>query len=173
MTAIKTFSIHESPVGPLLLSGDRHALTGLEFADGAARDHKSASEATGFSGRAHWRRDDARFVEERRQLSEYFAGERTSFDFPLVLAGNAFERRVWEALRAIPYGTTITYGELAARLGAPGAARAVGAANGRNPIAIVVTCHRVIGAGGKLTGYGGGLARKRALLAHEGALMPA
>jgi methylated-DNA-[protein]-cysteine S-methyltransferase len=172
MTATKTFSIHESPVGPLLLSGDRHALTGLEFADGAVRDQKSASDATGFARRAAWRRDDARFVEERRQLGEYFAGERTTFDFPLVLAGNAFERRVWEALRAIPYGTTITYGELAARLGAPGAARAVGAANGRNPIAIVVPCHRVIGVRGKLTGYGGGLARKRALLAHEGALLP-
>jgi methylated-DNA-[protein]-cysteine S-methyltransferase len=172
MTAIKTFSIYQSPVGPLLLSGDRHALTGLEFADGAASDQESASEATGFARRADWRRDDARFVEERRQLSEYFAGRRTTFDFPLVLAGNAFERRVWEALRAIPYGTTITYGELAARLGAPGAARAVGAANGRNPIAIVVPCHRVIGARGKLTGYGGGLARKRALLAHEGALLP-
>jgi methylated-DNA-[protein]-cysteine S-methyltransferase len=171
MTAMETFSIHESPVGPLLLSGDRHALTGLQFADGAA-SNQSASEATGFAGRAGWRRDDARFLEERRQLSEYFAGERTTFDFPLALAGNAFEQRVWEALRAIPYGTTITYGELAARLGAPGAARAVGAANGRNPIAIVVPCHRVIGARGKLTGYGGGLERKRALLAHEGALPP-
>jgi methylated-DNA-[protein]-cysteine S-methyltransferase len=172
MTATKIFSIHESAVGPLLLSGDRHALTGLEFAEGVASNQKSAGDATGFASRADWRRDDARFVVERRQLSEYFAGERTTFDFPLVLAGNAFERRVWEALQAIPYGTTITYGELAARLGAPGAARAVGAANGRNPIAIVVPCHRVIGARGKLTGYGGGLARKRALLAHEGALLP-
>jgi methylated-DNA-[protein]-cysteine S-methyltransferase len=175
MTATKIFSIHESPVGPLLLSGDRHALTGLEFAGGVASNRKSAGDATGFARdgrRANWRHDDARFVEELRQLSEYFAGERTTFDFPLVLAGNAFERRVWEALQAIPYGTTITYGELAARLGAPGAARAVGAANGRNPIAIVVPCHRVIGARGKLTGYGGGLARKRALLTHEGALLP-
>jgi methylated-DNA-[protein]-cysteine S-methyltransferase len=175
MTATKIFSIHESPVGPLLLSGDRHALSGLTFADGVASNQKSASEATGFAGHgraANWRRDDARFVEERRQLGEYFAGERTTFDFPLVVEGNAFERRVWEALQTIPYGTRITYGELAARLGAPGAARAVGAANGRNPIAIVVPCHRVIGARGTLTGYGGGLERKRALLAHEGALLP-
>jgi methylated-DNA-[protein]-cysteine S-methyltransferase len=175
MTATKVFSIHESPVGPLLLSGDRQALTRLEFADGAATNRKSLSEATGSvrdGQRANWRRDDARFGEENRQIGEYFAGERTTFDFPLVLEGSSFERRVWEALQAIPYGTTITYGALAARLGAPGAARAVGAANGRNPIAIVVPCHRVIGARGTLTGYGGGLERKRALLAHEGALLP-
>jgi methylated-DNA-[protein]-cysteine S-methyltransferase len=159
MTPNRIFSIYDSPVGPLVLSGDLDAVTGLQFADRVTAPNDSL-------------RDDARFSEERRQLSEYFAGERTAFDFPLKLEGNGFERRVWEALRTIPYGTTTTYGELAARLGAPDAARAVGAANGRNPIAIVVPCHRVIGAGGKLTGYGGGLDRKRALLAHEGALLP-
>jgi methylated-DNA-[protein]-cysteine S-methyltransferase len=159
MTVTRIFTIHESPVGPLVLTGDQQTLTGLKFADRVTVPDSA-------------RRDDARFSEERRQLSEYFSGERTTFEFPISLQGNAFERRVWEALQAIPYGTTTTYGELAARLGAPEAARAVGAANGRNPIAIVVPCHRVIGARGKLTGYGGGLDRKRALLAHEGALLP-
>lgn len=155
---MKLFSTYESPVGPLLLSGDEHALTGLAFG-GDAR-----------SGRAH---GDARFAEERRQLDQYFAGERTTFDFPLRLEGPAFHLGVWAELQAIPYGTTATYGEIARRLGRPDRARAVGAANGRNPIAIVVPCHRVIGAGGKLTGYGGGLDRKRDLLVHEGALLAA
>jgi methylated-DNA-[protein]-cysteine S-methyltransferase len=159
MSLDKVFSIYESPVGPLLLSGDSRALTGLQFAERA-----SVPES--------WTRDDGRFSEERRQLREYFAGRRTTFDLPLALEGNPFEQRVWAALQTIPFGTTTTYGELAARLGAPDAARAVGAANGSNPIAIVVPCHRVIGARGKLTGYGGGLDRKRALLAHEGAILP-
>ena len=154
MTAT-SFSTYYSPVGPLLLSGDHEALTGLSFGP-APRAGQT---------------DDARFMTEREQLDEYFAGERTEFDFPLRLAGGPFELRVWELLRAIPYGTTATYGELAARLGAPERARAVGAANGRNPIAIVVPCHRVIGAGGKLVGYGGGLDTKRALLELEGALL--
>ena len=113
-----------------------------------------------------------RFTRERRQLDEYFAGGRSEFDFPMRLEGSAFERDVWAALEEIPYGTTATYGEIAERVGRPGRARAVGAANGRNPIAIVVPCHRVIGAGGKLTGYGGGLERKRELLVLEGALLP-
>jgi methylated-DNA-[protein]-cysteine S-methyltransferase len=159
MTVTRIFTIHESPVGPLVLTGDQRRLTGLKFADRVTAPDSA-------------RRDDARFADEHRQLREYFSGERTTFEFPISLEGNAFERRVWAALRAIPYGTTTTYGELAARLGAPEAARAVGAANGRNPIAIVVPCHRVIGARGKLTGYGGGLDRKLALLAQEGALLP-
>ena len=146
---------YDSPVGPLTLSGDEEALTGLSFGS----THRDG------------RRDDGRFATERDQLDEYFAGERTRFDFPLRLAGGPFELRVWELLRAIPYGTTATYGELAARLGSPERARAVGAANGRNPLAIVVPCHRVIGAGGRLVGYGGGLENKRALLELEGALL--
>jgi methylated-DNA-[protein]-cysteine S-methyltransferase len=154
-----SFSVYESPVGRLLLSGDDDALTGLAFLDRRVTP-------TG------WRRDDARFHEERSALDRYFAGASTSFDFAIRLEGGAFDREVWELLRAIPYGTTTTYGALATELGDPGAARAVGAANGRNPIAIVVPCHRVIGAGGRLSGYGGGLDRKRALLAHEGALLP-
>ncbi|HEX2088219.1 MAG TPA: methylated-DNA--[protein]-cysteine S-methyltransferase [Solirubrobacteraceae bacterium] len=101
------------------------------------------------------------------QLDAYFAGERTAFGLPLAPAGTAFQRRVWEALREIPYGETISYRELAARAGNPAACRAAGHANGRNPIAIVVPCHRVVGADGRLTGYGGGLERKAWLLAHE------
>jgi methylated-DNA-[protein]-cysteine S-methyltransferase len=153
------FSEYQSPVGPLLLSGDAEVLTGLGFRRGAAVP-------------PGWTRHDARFAVERRQLDEYFAGERTDFDFPMRLDGAQFDRRVWHELEEIPYGTTATYGEIAERIGRPGRARAVGAANGRNPIAIVVPCHRVIGAGGKLTGYGGGLDNKRELLVLEGALLP-
>jgi methylated-DNA-[protein]-cysteine S-methyltransferase len=156
---MKLFSEYDSPVGPLLLSGDEDALTGLMFRRG-----RHIPEG--------WVGDDERFSAERAQLDEYFAGERTAFDFPMRLDGAQFDRRVWRALAEIPYGTTATYGEIAERIGAPGRARAVGAANGRNPIAIVVPCHRVIGAGGKLTGYGGGLDRKRELLVLEGALLP-
>ena len=152
------FTVLPSPVGPLVLSGDGGALTGLRFAGASPPP----------PGR---RRDDDRFREEARQLDEYFAGERTGFDIPMRLEGASFDRRVWDALVAIPHGTTTTYGELAERIGAPGRARAVGSANARNPVAIVVPCHRVIGAGGKLVGYGGGLERKRALLAHEGAIL--
>jgi methylated-DNA-[protein]-cysteine S-methyltransferase len=155
----RLYSEHESPVGPLLLSGDREALTGLAF-------RRRTSIPPG------WVRDDGRFAGERAQLDEYFAGERTAFDFPMRIEGGQFDQRVWRALEEIPYGTTTTYGAIAERIGRPGRARAVGAANGRNPVAIVVPCHRVIGAGGKLTGYGGGLDRKRLLLELEGALLP-
>jgi methylated-DNA-[protein]-cysteine S-methyltransferase len=153
------FSEYDSPVGALLLSGDARALTGLGFLREDTRIPPG------------WVRDDVRFALERKQLDEYFSGERSEFDFPMRLEGSAFERDVWAALEEIPYGTTATYGEIAERIGRPGRARAVGAANGRNPIAIVVPCHRVIGAGGKLTGYGGGLERKRELLVLEGALL--
>jgi methylated-DNA-[protein]-cysteine S-methyltransferase len=156
LTASVRYSVVPSPLGPLLLSGDEEALTGLRF---------GARPAPG------WRRDDERFAPEAVQLGEYFAGERAGFDIPLRLGGPAFDRRVWEALLGIAHGTTATYGELAGRIGAPGQARAVGSANARNPIAIVVPCHRVIGAGGRLTGYAGGLERKRALLVLEGALL--
>jgi methylated-DNA-[protein]-cysteine S-methyltransferase len=107
----------------------------------------------------------------RRQLAEYFARSRSTFDLPLDAVGSVFQRRVWDALRAIPYGTTVSYSELARRLGDSRATRAVGAANGRNPIPIIVPCHRVVGARGDLTGFGGGLDRKRWLLEHEGALL--
>lgn len=152
------FSTHQSPVGPLLLAGDEHALTRLAFAgDDDVPDG--------------WQQDDHRFADEHRQLEEYFAGARDGFDFPLRLEGPPFDRAVWAALKEIPYGTTASYGEIAARIGKPGRARAVGSANARNPIAIVVPCHRVIGADGALTGYGGGLDRKRALLALEGSML--
>jgi len=150
-------TVVETPIGPLLLGGDPDGtITRLTFGEPPAgvRD------------------DDAPFAAAREQLAAYFAGERTAFDLPLRLDGSAFERRVWAALREIPHGTTTTYGELADRIGEPGKARAVGWANSRNPVAIVVPCHRVVGARGALTGYAGGLDRKRALLVHEGALLP-
>ena len=154
----RSFSVYESPAGPLLLSGDDEALTGLWFGDASA-------------ARPGWRASDARFATERAQLDEYFARDREEFAFPLRFEGTPFERDVWAELQAIPYGVTATYGEVAERIGRPGRARAVGAANGRNPIAIVVPCHRVIGAGGKLTGYGGGLDNKKLLLELEGAVL--
>jgi len=110
-------------------------------------------------------RDDEAVAEAATQLREYFAGERQDFDLPLSFAaGTAFQQQVWKALCDIPYGETITYGELAARIGQPTASRAVGLANGRNPLGIIVPCHRVVGANGTLTGYGGGLERKQQLL---------
>jgi methylated-DNA-[protein]-cysteine S-methyltransferase len=149
----------QTPIGELLLLGDDEALSAILF------------DATAIPAGSR-RRDDGALGEAARQLAEYTAGERQAFDLPLrPRFGGAFERRVWAHVAAIPYGTTTTYGEIAAVLDAPGAARAVGAANGRNPIPIVVACHRVIGAGGALTGYAGGLENKRRLLEHEGALL--
>lgn len=147
----------DSPIGELLLSGDGRALHGLHMVHGRRLIEPAAD----------WREDAAPFAEVRRQLSEYFEGERTAFDLPLALHGTEFQRRVWAALREIAYGETISYGELARRIGRPGASRPVGTANGRNPISVIVPCHRVIGAGGALTGYGGGLERKRLLLELE------
>jgi methylated-DNA-[protein]-cysteine S-methyltransferase len=146
----------ESPIGELTLASDGEALTGLYMTD---QRHRPELPAAGG--------DDAVLAAAREQLTEYFAGERRAFDLPLRPAGTPFQRAVWDALRDIPYGETAGYGELARRLGRPGAARAVGRANGRNPIAVVVPCHRVIGAAGALTGYGGGLERKRYLLELE------
>jgi methylated-DNA-[protein]-cysteine S-methyltransferase len=142
-----------SPIGDLLLSGDETALRGLRMPP-----HRPAPGS---------RRSDATFAAVRDQLHAYFAGGREAFDLPLEMEGTTFQRRVWAALREIPFGATCSYGELAARIDRPGAARAVGLANGRNPIAVVVPCHRVIGADGSLTGFGGGLDRKRVLLEHE------
>ena len=148
-----TFTIHDSPVGPLLLITDGAGLTGLHFPP-----HEVD---------ASWERDDAAFTDVVRQLDEYFAGTRTQFDIPLHPTGTPFQLKVWEQLREIPYGETISYGALARRVASPNASRAVGLANGRNPIAIIIPCHRVIGADGSLTGYGGGLDRKRFLLGLE------
>jgi methylated-DNA-[protein]-cysteine S-methyltransferase len=149
-----------TPIGDLLLLGDDTALAEIRF---------DAREIPPGSRRAP---GDSVLADAARQLGEYTLGERETFDVPLAPRfGGAFERRVWAHVAAIPYGTTTTYGEIALALDAPGSARAVGAANGRNPIPIIVGCHRVIGARGALTGYAGGLDSKRRLLEHEGALL--
>jgi O-6-methylguanine DNA methyltransferase len=154
------YDLVASPLGDILLASDGRNLTGLWFID----------EGTGPHLRADWLRDPDLPVlrEARQQLAEYFVGHRTSFDVPLAPAGTPFQQRVWRALREVPHGVTVSYGEIADRIGAPRSARAVGAANRSNPIAIIVPCHRVVGAHGKLTGYAGGLPRKQALLALEG-----
>jgi methylated-DNA-[protein]-cysteine S-methyltransferase len=144
----------DSPVGPLTLAGHDATLTNLRMVD---QTHEPAA-------RGDWARDDDAFADAAAQLDEYFAGERTEFDLDLELVGTAFQREVWAALQTIPYGETRSYGEIADQIGKPGAFRAVGLANGRNPIGIIVPCHRVIGASGSLIGYGGGLDRKKALL---------
>lgn len=146
-----------SPIGELLLSGDGEALTGLWMRPDAYPGPDVAA----------WIRDDGLFREARRQLDAYFAGDVREFDLPLAPAGTPFQRAVWEALLTIPCGATRTYGAIARQVGRPDRARAVGAANGRNPISIVIPCHRVIGAGGDLVGYGGGLPRKAWLLSLE------
>ena len=157
------FHHHPSPVGSLLLLSDGVALVGL---------YTPGDEAPGRSAPPHAVRDAAPFREVSAQLERYFAGELTLFDVPLRLSGTHFQRSVWAQLLAIPYGTTISYRDLAMRIGNPRGVRAVGGANGRNPVSIIVPCHRVIGAGGDLVGYGGGLPCKRWLLAHERALAP-
>src|SRR5215831_18158826 len=143
-----------SPIGELLLVGDGTTLHRLSMQEG--RHPRPISD--------QWQRDDERFSDVVAQLHEYFAGEREEFDIPLHMEGSEFQLRVWNELCAIPYGTTISYGELARRIGQPSAARGVGMANGSNPIGVIVPCHRVIGADGSLTGYGGGLENKRTLL---------
>ncbi len=154
MASPSCYSVVSSPVGPLTLSGDGEALTGCWF-EGHGKPTDLVDEMVC---------DDDGFAEAAAQLAAYFAGERHQFDLPLRPAGTPFQMRVWEQLRLIPYGETWSYGELAGRLGSPGASRAVGLANGRNPLSIIVPCHRVIGADGSLTGFGGGMERKRFLL---------
>ena len=150
-----TYTTIDSPIGELLLTSTA--------GDELSRLHMLGSPRP-FKVPADWRRDDGICESAIEQLREYFAGERHEFTLPLAPQGNAFELRVWDALCEIPYGETVSYGEIARRIGSPTAARAVGLANGRNPIAVIVPCHRVIGADGSLTGYGGGLERKRFLL---------
>ncbi|HWF52660.1 MAG TPA: methylated-DNA--[protein]-cysteine S-methyltransferase [Solirubrobacteraceae bacterium] len=144
----------ESPIGELFLAGDEDKLRML-YMQGGGNPMRAAGG---------WTRSAEAFALARTQLEEYFAGRRRGFDLALAPAGSPFELAVWQALLAIPYGETVSYGELAARIGRPGAPRAVGLANARNPISVIVPCHRVIGADGSLTGYGGGLERKRLLL---------
>lgn len=155
-----TRTVIDTPIGPLLLVGGADGLREIRF-------HASPADAAGPAGTNG---DGAEVVAEAaRQLDAYFAGTLRTFDLPLAPAGTEFQLAVWHALRAIPYGRTESYGQLARRIGRPKAVRAVGAANGRNPLPIVLPCHRVIGGDGSLTGYGGGLPIKQALLELEGA----
>jgi methylated-DNA-[protein]-cysteine S-methyltransferase len=158
-----THTVVDSPVGDLTLVAVDGVLAGLYMQQ---QRHRPGQETFGD-------RDPAAFDDVIAQLGEYFAGTRTAFDLPLAPRGTAFQQAVWAGLLEIPYGRTWSYGELAARIGRPGAARAVGLANGRNPIGIIVPCHRVVGSAGDLTGYGGGLDRKRHLLAMEAGRVPA
>jgi methylated-DNA-[protein]-cysteine S-methyltransferase len=157
----RSHAVADSPVGPLTVVVVAGAVAGLYMDE---QRHRPPQEVLGDPA------DDPgseSFDEAFRQLREYFDGQRTEFDLRLRLDGTPFQQRVWAALRAIPYGQTVSYGRLADRLGQPTASRAVGLANGKNPVSIIVPCHRVVGSDGSLTGYGGGIERKRYLLAHE------
>jgi methylated-DNA-[protein]-cysteine S-methyltransferase len=157
---VRRYSLAPTPVGDVLLTADgSRRLSGLYWPE----YQRAPKPGVG------WQRDDELFADVRVQLTEYFAGERRSFDLDVAAVGTPFQHRVWDALREIPFGSVMTYGDLACHIGRPSAARAVGLANGRNPLSIVVPCHRVVGRGGVLTGYAGGLEVKRRLLAHEGA----
>ena len=147
----------DTPIGELLLAGEDGALSMIGFPKGSMRREPEAD----------WIFNETQMSDARQQLREYFSGERRDFDLPLKLSGTEFQVSVLEALQGIPYGETTSYGEIARRIGRPKAVRAVGAANGRNPIPIVVPCHRVIGSTGDLTGFGGGLDTKEALLRLE------
>jgi methylated-DNA-[protein]-cysteine S-methyltransferase len=151
------FSELDSPVGALLLVGDETTLSGLYMHD--QRHRPPLPDGC--------KRNDRALRDAREQLRAYFAGKLQNFELRLAASGSAFQRAVWQALGTIPFGRTESYGELARRIGKPGASRAVGLANGRNPIGIIVPCHRVVGSDGSLTGYGGGLTRKQWLLEHE------
>ena len=152
----------DSPVGELLLVGDGRALHAVRMQEGRRPGRI----------RREWVESDEPFGDALVQLGEYFEGGRTHFDLALAPSGSPFQLRVWNALRKIPYGQTASYGEIARKVGVPSAPRAVGAANGLNPIGIIVPCHRVIGSDGSLTGYGGGLQRKRLLLDLEAGVLP-
>jgi methylated-DNA-[protein]-cysteine S-methyltransferase len=160
MTAVATvatfYTVVPSPIGDLLLTSDGEALTGLHM-----------DTADGFTIDPEWEEDATVFADAAKQLAAYFAGELKAFDLPLALAGTPFQKRVWAELRRIPFGETISYLELARRVGNPKASRAVGSANGQNPVAVIVPCHRVIASDGTLGGFGGGLDRKEWLLNHE------
>ncbi|MBT2418791.1 methylated-DNA--[protein]-cysteine S-methyltransferase [Streptomyces sp. ISL-22] len=155
--SVKQHTVVDSPYGPLTLVAEDGLLCGLYM---TGQRHRPPEEAFGI-------RDESPFAAAQDQLEAYFAGELKEFTLELRLNGTDFQRRVWDRLRRIPYGETRTYGELADDLGNPGASRAVGLANGKNPIGIIVPCHRVVGANGGLTGYGGGLDRKQRLLDFE------
>jgi methylated-DNA-[protein]-cysteine S-methyltransferase len=151
------YRLLESPIGPLLLAGDDHGVRFLLFGNGR---HAAVPQPD-------WEPDVGLLAEPTRQLNAYFKGKLRDFEVPVSPGGTPFQRSVWDALQEIPYGETVSYGELARRLGNPKAVRAVGLANGANPISIIIPCHRVIGSTGALVGYGGGLATKQALIALE------
>jgi methylated-DNA-[protein]-cysteine S-methyltransferase len=155
--AVTYFCRAPSPVGEILLTATSRGLSGLHFREDRFRPEPESG----------WEATTVPFGGVIAALDAYFAGTRAAFDLPLDLAGTPFQLRVWAALQRIPYGETISYAELARRIGAPTAIRAVGGANGRNPVSIIVPCHRVIGADGSLTGYASGIGRKRKLLEHE------
>jgi methylated-DNA-[protein]-cysteine S-methyltransferase len=150
----------DSPIGQLLLTSDGESLTGLYMGTPSKSPQLDSDWAE--------KPDAGPLPDVARQLQEYFAGKRKVFDLPLKMAGTEFQKRVWRQLTKIPFGETWSYGQLARRLDNPNGSRAVGLANGRNPIAVIVPCHRVIGADGSLTGFGGGIPRKQWLLSHEG-----
>ncbi|BBL35729.1 methylated-DNA--protein-cysteine methyltransferase [Nitrosomonas stercoris] len=156
------YTMIDSPIDPLLLTSDGKFLTGLYM-------EKEAKKLLAEIKKANWVQDQEAvpFKETIAQLNAYFAGELHEFDLPLKASGTPFQEAVWHALATVPYGETVSYKEIAERVHLPKASRAVGMANGRNPISIIIPCHRVIGANGKLTGYGGGLERKEWLLEHE------
>ncbi|KFU82427.1 methylated-DNA-[protein]-cysteine S-methyltransferase [Amycolatopsis lurida] len=156
---MRTHTVIDSPYDKLTLVAEGESLCGVYMVQ---QRHRPAEETFG-----HPDPGSRIFVDTEKQLKEYFAGQRTNFDLPLSFGGTAFQQMVWEGLLGIPYGETVSYGQLADRLGRPSASRAVGLANGKNPISIIVPCHRVIGSNGDLTGYGGGVQRKRQLLDFE------
>ena len=155
------YTILRTPLGALCIAGTVQGLTHVEFQDGERPVRPEPD----------WQEDQGNLDEARKQLQEYFEGRRQRFTLPVAPGGTPFQQRVWRELQAIPWGTTTTYREIAEQLGQPAAVRAVGHANGRNPVAIVIPCHRVVGANGRLTGYAGGIAVKRRLLQLEGALL--
>jgi methylated-DNA-[protein]-cysteine S-methyltransferase len=157
MSAVAT-TVASTPIGDILLTAEDDALTGLFMSPHEGGPARHAEHGP----------DSRPLAEAKEQLAAYFAGQLCTFDLPLALRGTDFQLRVWRELAKIPFGTTISYRQLAERVGNAKASRAVGLANGRNPISIIVPCHRVIGSSGQLVGYGGGIDRKRYLLAHEG-----
>ena len=155
------YTLLDTSFGPLCIVGTAQGLTHVEFQDGERPVRRQSD----------WQEDEGVLDEARRQLRAYFEGRRQRFTLPVTPQGTPFQQRVWRELQEIPWGATTTYREIAERLGQPAAVRAVGHANGRNPIAIVIPCHRVVGANGDLTGFAGGIETKRRLLQHEGALL--
>ncbi|HEU0278071.1 MAG TPA: methylated-DNA--[protein]-cysteine S-methyltransferase [Rhodanobacteraceae bacterium] len=156
-----TYGYLESPLGTLLLARNDAGICQLTF-----QHHKHPRPV-----QSDWQRDDGAFADARAELAEYFAGHRRAFDLPLSLPGTAFQKQVWNALLEVPYGQTITYAQLAERIGRPGSYHPVGAAVGMNPVSIFVPCHRALGSDGSLTGYAGGIERKVELLRLEGQLL--